>query len=236
MDGPFHATLTLPNSHAHTLIYSLSTLMAVEDWLGDWLAQRPPPPPDLIPLALDYTRTLLAAQKEGIGGEEGGGGGSSTRAWRRGTALERLLTQRPFTALLLGPDCLARYGGQTALVPAARALAVFTHVHGGLRRRLLGASLRLWARVGEGDEEAGATNTTWSPAPPPRGLRNQGNTCYLNSLLQQLVHLQACREGVLVGGEEEEEEGDAAGGRLWVELVGRLGCSCDCVCLCDRAM
>ncbi len=221
--------------------------MAVEDWLGDWLARRPPPPPDLLFLGLEYARELLAAEGAMDGEEEGAGAGEARggRGERRGTALERLLAHRPLSSLLLGPDALATYGGAPSFLAAARALAAFTHTHGGLRRRLLGAPLGLWARLGREEDRAAveAASASWTPGPSPRGLRNQGNTCYLNSLLQQLASLEACREGVLLeegeggvvgamtGEDAARWEEDAAGVQLLGELVSER-CFCLPVALC----
>ncbi|GAB5030739.1 ubiquitin domain-containing protein [Nannochloropsis oceanica] len=210
---------------------SLAKIMAVEDWLGEWLDRTAPSPPlDLLEGALDYAVCLSEGE-----GEEGGQG---DRQARRGTAMERLVVARTFKGLL-GPRMRERGGGM-ALMQACRLAGRWSRWNRQLRRKLLHAPLHsMWARLAHINEpDSHITSSRPSSFPMrPRGLRNQGNTCYFNSLLQQLFNTKATRKSLLLlkGGEGGREKGvvealsareeetwkaDKEGQRLWAELEG----------------
>ena len=69
-------------------------------------------------------------------------------------------------------------------------------------------------RRGRNRDSKGALHTEVVVLPP--GLQNQGNTCYLNSLLQTVYHIEPFRSAVLEDGEASRDK--QARCHVWVIL------------------
>jgi hypothetical protein len=144
---------------------------AVGSALAGWLAKAREPPEPLIPDDLLAGGVKLAGALVEWGGGAGLGELVGEGAWGR----------------WLGPRGVAGGGGEEAFVAACGVVRAWAR-RGGVgavgrllgRRGSAGAALgvaRGWAARGQEPE----------PPPAPKGLKNQGNTCYMNCVLQQLM-------------------------------------------------